>query len=395
PEEPQPCEECEKDAALGRRLVDCGWLVLSEKPAGDAVAFFDGPMWYASVVKDVPKAAEPGIVFCYNLQDVRLIPGTPSGFAFYAGYVPTWQAGEIESQEFARYRKHLESGADDDESGETAGVGDIKSFTALAMASSGDDLLGVLRADVDHLGLVFSLGMRGRASLSRIATLSTLLNVFFSSELVGLIRQEFPQTYVAYSGGDDLLLIGPWDQTILLSKRIAEEFNRFAAGNPNLTLSAGVGTFRPRLPIATTSVHTGEILERSKSAGRNRLTLFGTTLTWDEFDGLRQWAEMLSESLRRKEGGISRAFLYRLFKYHQQATRYFETGDPHYLLYRPHLAYDIARNYTGEDGSSKLADHRLHAALLLLLESGPRAEKSWKLLRSAITWSSYATRKEE
>lgn len=392
-DEAQPCRECESDADLGRRLVECGWLVFSEKYAPGGLDFFDEPTWYASVVRDPANAIGPETICCYNLWDAQMIPNTPSGFAFYASYVPTWQAGELDQTH--RYRKYLESQPVDDVNRETAEVGDIKSFTALAMQSCGDDLLGVLRADVDHLGLVFSLGMRARASLSRIATLSTMLNVFFSSELVRLIRKDYPDTYIAYSGGDDLLLVGPWDRMVSLSKRIADEFHRFAARNPNITLSAGVGTFRPRVPIATTAVQTGEILEHSKSAGRNRLTLFGTTITWDEFDDLKKWADMLSGSLQREERGISRAFLYRLFRYQRQACHYLETGDPQSLLYRPHLAYDIARNYTDEDGGPKLADRELHEALLSLLEPGQRAEKSWKTLQAAITWSSYATRKEE
>ena len=395
PEDVQPCAECDRDAVLGRRLVDCGWLVISEKAAPDSVEFFNDPKWYASVVEDGAKAAREGVVYCYNLQDARLIPGAPSGFVFYAGYVPIWDSEDLADEKSERYRKYLESRSGDEEHSEGAEPGEIKSFTALAMESSGDDLLGVLRADVDHLGLVFSLGMRERASLSRIATLSTMINVFFSAELVRLIQREHPSTYVVYSGGDDLMLIGPWDSIIALSKRIADEFSRFAAGNPNLSLSAGVGTFKPRMPIATTSVQTGEILERSKSAGRNRLTVFGTTVAWSEFDDLRGWAEMLSESLLRREGGISRAFLYRLLRYQRQACRYMDTGDLRSVLYRPHLAYDIARNYTTEDGEPKLADRKLHAHLLSLLESGEQAERAWRMLRAAITWSLYATRKEE
>lgn len=390
--EPEPCDECENDATLGRLLVENNWLVISEKPLSNSVEFFDDPTWYASVVRDKP-IADDQTVFCYDLKKAELVPYVPSGFAFYAGYVPIWKPDEQEKLE--SYLKRLQARSADGDPDETAEIGDVKSFTALAMESTGDDLLGILREDVDYLGLVFSQGMRGNASLSRIATLSTFLNVFFSIELVRLIEKEYPNTYIAYSGGDDLLLIGPWDETIKLSDRIANEFKRFVACNPNITLSAGIGTYKSRIPIATTSVQTGEILEQSKSAGRNRLTVFGTTIKWDEFDLLRDWAEMLTNSLNLKDEGISKGFLYRLFGYQQQAREYFETQNPSSALYRPHLAYDVARNYTDDKGDPKLVDPTLHEALVSLLESGDEAKRSWRVLQAAITWSSYATRKRK
>ncbi len=109
------------------------------------------------------------------------------------------------------------------------------------------------------------------------------------------------------------MLIGAWDRTIELSKRIADEFKRFTAGNPNITLSAGIGTYKPHVPIATSSVQTGEILDKSKSGGRNRLTIFQTTLAWEDFASVEDWARKLTQGLEG-ESRISKGFLYRLLE---------------------------------------------------------------------------------
>lgn len=393
--EPAPCRECELDAALGRRLLSGKWLVISEScepDRPDSVEFFEDPVWYAYVVDGIDdehlKKTTP--ICCLNLRDSDLLVGIPSGFMFYSGYAPVWR----DQEECDRYSKYLRTRQDEDEQ-ESVEPGEVKTFSALAFASIGDNLLGILRADVDHLGLIFSLGLRGRASISRITTLSTMLNLFFSVELVRLIKEEFPDTYIAYAGGDDLMLVGPWDYMIRLSKRIADKFAEFTGHNPNLTLSAAIGTYKPRIPIATSSVQTGELLERSKSAGRNRLTVFDTTIPWEDFELLEQWAAMLINSLNLESGGISKAFLYRLFNYHQQAQRYFETGDVRSLMFRPHLAYDIGRNYTDDSGNPLLADRNLYDMLCSLLETGEEVKRSWRILKAAITWSSYATRKRE
>ncbi len=390
-DEPEPCKDCELDAALGRRLIDCEWLVISENQAQhlESVAFLEDPTWYAYVVDFNDQLSKLNPVYCLNLKRSALLPNMPSGFMLCSGYAPRWS----DEEELHRYATYTSRTSSQDE--EHPKKGDVKTFDALAWTSTGDDLLGVLRADVDHLGLVFSLGMRGRASLSRVATLSSMLNLFFYSELLKLINQDFQNTYIAYAGGDDLMLIAPWNDAINLSKRIADEFDRFTA--KSLTISAAVGTYKPKVPIATSSVEAGDLLERSKSAGRNRLTVFDTTIPWSDFELFINWADMLTRSLKLgpEQGGISRAFLYRLYRYQRQALRYFETHDTRALLFRPHLAYDIARNYTDDSGNSRLVDKKLHSKLVSLLESNERARKNWQILKAAIAWSSYATRERK
>ena len=386
-EEPQPCDDCELDEAVGRKLASAKWMVIGEHPASESVAFFSQPGWHACLVKSAEEAARLKPVMAYNLRDGDLIPGTPSGYAMYAGYVPRWSGVEDYEQarkrfgELARQEEHTEASL---RSGEA-----IKSFTALAAQSQGARLIGVLRADVDHLGLVFSLGMRGKASISRIASLSGSLNTFFTHVLVRLIAGEFPDTYVAYSGGDDLMVVGPWSSTLDLAHRISQEFARYTAFNPNLTLSAGIGTYRPRVPIATTSVRTGAILEQSKESGRNSLTVFQTTVAWDRYPVLAQWANALAESI--ESGDMSKGFLYRLLIYQRLAQLFHDGGDVRAVLFRPHLAYDIGRNLTDEQGRPKIAPE-LHAMLIDLLGAG--AADTWRMLKAPVTWSSYLTRKE-
>jgi CRISPR-associated protein Csm1 len=60
-------------------------------------------------------------------------------------------------------------------------------FNHLAEISKGANKLGVLKMDVDNLGLIFSKGFAqiGGASISRISSLSFYLDLFFS----GMINQ--------------------------------------------------------------------------------------------------------------------------------------------------------------------------------------------------------------
>ena len=271
-----------------------------------------------------------------------MIPDVPSGFMPYPGYVPHWENEE----ECAAYRQTLgEDNRNDTLDDEDIAIDRVKSFRALAYSrEEGDKRLAVLRADVDHLGLIFSMGLRGKGSLSRLSSLSSLLQAFFSVEMPRIIVRDFRNTYIAYAGGDDLMLIGPWEETIALSERIAQAFTRFTADNPAFTISAGIGVYNHHSPIAVTAHETGELLDAAKDAGRNRLKLFDAVMVWQQYEQMRMLARQLQDPR------ISKAFLYRLLGYARQALRYYEEKDEKGLLFRPHLAYDLGRNFTDGEG---------------------------------------------
>lgn len=83
--------------------------------------------------------------------------------------------------------------------------------------------LGVMRADVDNLGTVFISGMPEEyVSISRTATLSRQLSLFFKVELTNILRGS--QITVIYSGGDDIFLIGAWDEVVEKAVEIRKAF---------------------------------------------------------------------------------------------------------------------------------------------------------------------------
>ncbi len=57
---------------------------------------------------------------------------------------------------------------------------EIMSFEVLCEQAEGDKKLSFARADVDNLGLIFRKGLGDEYSISRVATLSRSLDLFFS-----------------------------------------------------------------------------------------------------------------------------------------------------------------------------------------------------------------------
>ncbi len=200
-------------------------------------------------------------------------------------------------------------------------------FDDIAKRSMGVKRLGVLRMDVDNLGLLFSQGLAryrhdaepdGRFhSLARITTLSWQLRLFFESLLPQLLRERESETdriTVVYSGGDDLFLLGAWDVLPEKAMHIRDEFSLFCCRNPNFNLSGGLVLTPGKFPIYKSAEMAGQAEDAAKqhttkftTTGnkefkKSAFTFFDTPMHWEEFSALQQHKQTLA-SVLDKQGG--------------------------------------------------------------------------------------------
>ena len=182
--------------------------------------------------------------------------------------------------------------------------------------------LGVLKADVDNLGAIFGCGLLqvregkedpSQFTLSRLATMSRQLNNFFALYLPFVLGNEgegrFKEVYTVFAGGDDLFLIGPWNVVKNLALHIRDRFAEYVCENPRIHLSAGITLHKPYTPVDLLARESEEALEQAKGGGKNRVSMFGHVVPWDEFDELARVQEELEEWYRK--GSLSRGALYR------------------------------------------------------------------------------------
>jgi CRISPR-associated protein Csm1 len=214
--------------------------------------------------------------------------------------------------------------------------------------------LGVLKADVDELGTLLSYGLPKQSfTLSRLATLSRQLDFFFSLHLPHLLKtnSQYRDIYTVFAGGDDLFVIGPWNKTLSLVRRLKDDFANYVCRNPHVHFSAGIGLHKAHTPLEQMAHSAEEALERSKEAQRNRLTVFGQTVTHDEHDRL---GEIKADLLRWLEDEwVTNAMLYRLNGLIDMAGleqrllsrgRPFRLADMECTKWRAYLAYSAERN---------------------------------------------------
>ena len=184
--------------------------------------------------------------------------------------------------------------------------GDVYDFSELANLSGSDTVgiqrLGVLRADVDNLGAAFIGGFINHRkenlfhfnTFSRYADLSRSLSMFFKAgvnkivsgnsngiedirdtyHLWGEDNREKGHIHVIYSGGDDVFLVGPWDELLEVAVDIRKRLRDLTDGK--LTISAGLGMFTHSFPITKMAEITGELETVAKDMPtKDSIALFG------------------------------------------------------------------------------------------------------------------------
>jgi CRISPR-associated protein Csm1 len=205
------------------------------------------------------------------------------------------------------------------EGDELARAGQPKTFDHLQVQAMGIPRLGVLRMDVDQLGDLFSYGFgegeKSLATLARISTLSFQLSLFFEGWIKRLCEQLNAEQgreliYAVYAGGDDVFLIGPWDQMPRLAQTIANELSRYAGGNPDVHLSGGIAFVHGKYPIYQAAEDAKEALEQAKhiDADKDAFSFLGRAWKWSEFKRVAEKQQRLLKIVgdpEKVEGGLN------------------------------------------------------------------------------------------
>jgi CRISPR-associated protein Csm1 len=291
-------ESCFHQFRLGDQLIDAECVYrYEEKPDKDKVGYLtlkginDQDVYY-SIDKIVQKDAD---VWQINSWE------STSPTVLYAQYVR--KHGELSDFAKEAERESIES-----VEGRTPKNDDTATFEGLASSSCGADLIGALRMDVDNMGNMFSkIG-----SLPELSVKSRMLNLFFKVYLneicAGNLGEEDKPTdivvknyqeknpdgtnkgrnvSVVYAGGDDLFILGAWDETAELAFDIQRCFARFTGGSfdsekKGCGISGGLTLHQPKFPLYQMAQKSGEAEhvaknetgQKKKDGLKNRIALF-------------------------------------------------------------------------------------------------------------------------
>ena len=210
----------------------------------------------------------------------------------------------------------------------------------LAASAKGISRMAVCRMDVDNLGHAFVSGYRRPGetdpvkrdvylNISRISAFSRQMSLFFKSRINPILEQPEPDGHalsvaIVYSGGDDVFLVGAWNDVITAAQRIQENFREFCGGT--LTISAGISLHDDHFPIRQAASHGADLEDQAKQVpGKNALALFEPngqhTYSWQEFRekvvGEKQ--KLLDKFFHSQDQELGNNFLYQILELLQQA----------------------------------------------------------------------------
>jgi len=231
----------------------------------------------------------------------------------------------------------------------------VLDFEELGELATGINRVAVLRADVDNLGMAFIGGfIREKEgggkdyryqTISRTAALSRQLSLFFKFHvnrimerkldggltpvtLSGATRSGKRNATIVYAGGDDMFIVGAWDEVVELALDLQKTFEKFSG--QTLTFSAGIGIFSATYPLSRMAADTEDLEREAKSlrSEKNAVALFGLEILngrykarhkypWQTFEKV-----VVGEKLRviqsmfcktgREDHDYGMSFLYRL-----------------------------------------------------------------------------------
>ena len=281
---------------------------------------------------------------------------------------------------------------------------EVKTFDDIVNGGKGIEVLGILKADVDNLGTMFS-NVAEAGGLSRQVTLSRMLDAFWTMWLPNELKSgndgKFSNIYTVFSGGDDLFLIGRWDTVIEFALHLNDKFKQFTCNNSDITFSAGIAFVKCGEPIETFYRLSEEALETSKNyvlddkpcksdkndtsqqnpqketkKTKNALTLFGETIPWDKkgkqepkddnvkYDTTTLWGCYQDIKRLIERNKLNSGALYKLMSFIDMAKKTdrikepkkgdkFAYKDMQAFKWRALLTYFIARNKEFENDKNK------------------------------------------
>lgn len=221
----------------------------------------------------------------------------------------------------------------------------IADFTSLANSSCANEdhgvkALGVLKGDVDSLGK-YLRESDVTQSFENFELFSKSIDNFFSVYVPKVLMQEkYPNTYTVFSGGDDIFLIGAWDEIIKLAVEIQNEFKTFIKNK--LSISMGIIVTKASTPVSYLANISEEKLEDSKAIDedKNAISLFNETVKWSSYTHQRKVILDLMEEHADYVDNTS--FLYRLLeliKMRQEIDK-----NPENSMWKSKLNYSFRRN---------------------------------------------------
>ncbi len=286
-------------------------------------------------------------------------PGKP----LVGGGKHTWLLTSVPSPETIAIARHAAT-ADDG-----AGVADLET---LAGRAQGRRAWGVLRGDVDNLGI----RLRRVQTIEEHVQLSVMYKQFFAGELelICSLPDYWRKVSILYSGGDDFAVYGSWDALIPLAREIQRLFHRFSEENlrdfpgpEGKTITMAVAIARDAAStLASVYEQAGQMLELAKATDKDCVFVLGHTLEWRQLAA----ASDLRDTILRMAAELDspRRFLVDLTAFYRKAAAASRLGTAGRHFEKPWQVQRHLNRALGDTHDKELQKLRTHLTNEILVK---------------------------
>ena len=350
----------------------------------------------------------------------------------------------IDNFKFAGYKLPIQI-KNDSKDGNKASILGLEEMKEL---SSGAKYIAMLKLDIDNLGILFRDGFAALKkdklvnsykkeignklkrlygydenvfeyqyrSISRITSLSRMINIFFEGYIPYLIESKYKNyIYLVYSGGDDTVAIGSWDKIIEFHNEIRRKFDDFTCHNYYIDFSSAIGIYPANfnLRMMAYQIENGLKEAKSKTQGRQyegmiykgkelkdsikikgNTYFMGEVFNRKELDKLIEFKELLKDILKDSHSQEHKALLRKILNSTKGLKACVEKGSINHSKYW-RLAYYL-RDLNNKENTEKIMDKYTEFLMEFSkketndIKSDKKNYKSFKNLMvvpSAVRWS--------
>lgn len=231
--------------------------------------------------------------------------------------------------------------------------------------------LAILKADVDNMGK-FLEKSDVTDSFENFDHFSKSMDNFFSLYIPEMMKDRYKNTYTVFAGGDDLFLLGAWDEVLKMAREIEKEFKNFVKSDA-LSISFGIAIAKPSTPIAYLADYTEKLLEDAKEIDEQKdaISLFGETVKWKSY---KEVFDELYQELEDFEEELNTAFLYRLLELIEMSKKVKYCDDIPSTMWKSKFRYSFNRNILTKTKNKEKAE-KILKLLNGLIEAKPKETK--------------------
>jgi CRISPR-associated protein Csm1 len=239
----------------------------------------------------------------------------------------------------------------------------------------GVEAIGIFKGDVDFMGN-FIQGLSEEAkkiditsSFSKFNFFSRLINYFFSSYAPYLMRKKYNKIYTIFAGGDDIYIIGSWDEVLKFVKEIRNKFIQFCESQ--MKLSGGFVVVKSNKPINFIS----RIVENAEKEAKdykkeqeylkkekNAFYSFNEVVSFDEYV-----KDDIDKFLEKYQKYLNTSFLYRILEFIEMSKNVYK--NPLNSIWISKYEYVFRRNL--EEVYKEIDFNELKNLLKVFIENSP------------------------